>query len=113
MGVDAVLYRLVRAGPARRQPSYVAVAVVADPDDVLLDLMRRVRGGGRTPLLDRVDPLGELVVNAEAVPQLLPELRCLAEAARAPAEVEQIRQLVLLARRCLNGRDVEIRFESD
>lgn len=113
MGVDAVLYRLVRAGPARRRPSYVASETVADPDDVLLDLLKRVRGGGRTPLLDRIDPLGELVVNAEAVPQLLAELRCLAEVARSPVETTQVRRLALLARRCLNGRDVEIRFEGD
>ncbi len=113
MGVDAVLYRLVRAGPTRRRPSYVASEVVADPDDVLLDLLKRVRGGGRTPLLDRVDPLGELVVGAGSAPQLLAELRCLAEAARAPAEIDQVRRLALLARRCVNTRDVEIRFEGD
>ncbi|WP_406036859.1 hypothetical protein OG799_20805 [Micromonospora sp. NBC_00898] len=113
MGVDAVLYRLVRAGPGRGRPSHVAAGVVADPDDVLLDLLKRVRGGGRTPLLDRVDPLGELVVSAEAAPQLLAELRCLAEVARAPAEVDRVRRLALLARRCLTSRDVEIRFEGD
>ena len=88
-------------------------SVVADPDDVLLDLLKRVRGGGRTPLLDRVDPLGELVVSAEAAPQLLAELRCLAEVAGAPVEVDRVRRLALLARRCLASRDVEIRFEGD
>lgn len=113
MGVDAVLYRLVRAGPGHRRPSYVAAQVVPDPDDVLLDLLKRVRGGGRTPLLDRIDPLGELVVDAEAAPRLLAELRCLAEVARAPVETEQVRRLTLLARRCLRDREVEIRFEGD
>lgn len=113
MGVDAVLYRLVRAGPGHRRPSYVPAEVVADPDDVLLDLLKRVRGGGRTPLLDRVDPLGQLVVGTEAAPQLLAELRCLAEVARAPAEEDQVRRLRLLVRRCLSNRDVEIRFEGE
>ncbi|MFG3685855.1 hypothetical protein [Micromonospora sp. NPDC047740] len=113
MGVDAVLYRVVRAGPVCHRPSYVASEVVADPDDVLLDLLKRARGGGRTPLLDRVDPLGESVVDAEATQQLLAELRCLAELARTPAEVTHIRRLALLARRCLDRRDVEIRFEGD
>lgn len=113
VGVDAVLYRVVRAGPPRRQPSYVATETVADPDDVLLDLLKRVKGGGRTPLLDRVDPLGELVVGVGSAPQLLDELRCLAEVARGPVEAERIRRLTLLARRCLNGREVEIRFEGD
>ncbi|WP_319458865.1 hypothetical protein [Micromonospora sp. RTP1Z1] len=113
MGVDAVLYRLVRAGPGRRRPSHVAADVVADPDDVLLDLLTRVRGAGRTPLLDRVDPLGELVVGAESAPQLLAELRCLAEVARASTEVDRVRRLALLVRRCVTSRDVEIRFEGD
>lgn len=113
MGVDAVLYRLMRAGPDRRHPSYVSVDMVADPDDVLLDLLERVRGGGRTPVLDRVDSLGELVVSHEAAGQLLAELRCLAEVARAPAEFDQIRRLALLVRRCLASREVEIRFEGD
>ncbi|WP_089157003.1 hypothetical protein [Micromonospora sp. NBS 11-29] len=113
MGVDAVLYRRVRAGADRRRSSYISIEVVADPQDVLLDLLTRVRGGGRTPLLDRVVPLGELVVDADRVPHLLTELRCLAEAARVPAETDQIRRLARLARRCLEGRDVEIRFEGD
>lgn len=113
MGVDAVRYRLVRAGPGRRHPSYVPAEVVADPDDVLLELLGRVRGGGRTPLLDRIDPLGELVVGPDGVPQLLADLRCLAEVARSPAERDQVRRLALLARRCLHHPNVEIRFEGD
>ncbi|MEV0001979.1 hypothetical protein AB0H28_06770 [Micromonospora sp. NPDC050980] len=113
MGVDAVLYRRVRSGADRRRLSYVSVEVVADRQDVLLDLLARVRGGGRTPMLDRVDPLGELTVDAGQVPRLLTELRCLLEVARAPQEVEQVRRLARLAHRCLEGRDVELRFEGD
>ncbi|MFC0006102.1 hypothetical protein [Micromonospora siamensis] len=113
MGVDAVLYRVVRAGPGKRRPAYVTAEVVPDPDDVLLELLRRVRGGGRTPLLDLVDPLGQLVVGAEAAPRLMAELRCLAEVATAPPEVSHVRRLGLLVRRCLRDRDVEIRFEGD
>ncbi|MFI5833188.1 hypothetical protein ACIA5A_05870 [Micromonospora sp. NPDC051300] len=113
MGVDAVLYRRVRAGTDRRRSSYVSIEVVADRQDVLLDLLTRVRGGGRTPMLDRVAPLGELTVDAEQVPHLLTELRCLLEAARAPQEVDQIRRLARLAHRCREGRDVELRFEGD
>ncbi|MGC4895718.1 hypothetical protein [Micromonospora sp. DT31] len=113
MGVDAVLYRQVRAGSDRRRPVYVSIEVVADPQDVLLDLLKRVRGSGRTPLLDRVDPVGELTVHADRVAQLVAELPCLAEMARAPAEVDHIRRLARLARRCGERRDVEIRFEGD
>ncbi|MGC5017872.1 hypothetical protein [Micromonospora sp. DT47] len=112
MGLDVVLYRRVRAGHGRR-PSSVAAQVVPDPDDLLLDLLTRVRGGGRTPMLDRIDPLGELVVGPETAPGLLTELRCLAEAARTPAETAQVRRAALLVQRCARERDVEIRFEGD
>ncbi|MFI1192608.1 hypothetical protein ACH4T9_04950 [Micromonospora sp. NPDC020750] len=113
MGLDVVLYRLVHPGPGRRRPSYASVQVVADPRDVLVDLLARVRGGGRTPFLDRLDPGGELVVAVGQVPQLLAELRYLGEAAGNPAEAEQVRRLVGLARRCLRDHDVQLRFEGD
>ncbi|MFG2104293.1 hypothetical protein ACIBXA_04625 [Micromonospora echinaurantiaca] len=112
MGVEVVLYRVIGAGPGRRRTSYVPAEVLPDPDDVLLDLVRRVRGGGRTPLLDRVDPIGELLVPAEQVAQLLAELRCLAEVARTTPELTHVRRLDRLARRC-RDRDMEIRFEGD
>ncbi|MCM0678778.1 hypothetical protein NCC78_29490 [Micromonospora phytophila] len=113
MGVDVVLYRAVGAGPGRGRVSYVPAEVLPDPDDVLLDLIRRVRGGGRTPLLDRVDPVGLLVVSADRTPQLLAELRCLAEVARTNPEMTHVRRLDRLARRCRQDREMEIRFEGD
>ncbi|MGK5672027.1 hypothetical protein ACSNOB_04145 [Micromonospora sp. URMC 106] len=111
MGVDVVLYRVVGVGPGRRR--LVPAEVLPDPDDVLLDLVQRVRGGGRTPLLDRVDPVGELVLPADQAPQLLAELRCLAEVARTAPEVTHVRRLDLLARHCRQDREMEIRFEGD
>ena len=112
MGLDVVLYRRVRGGPGHRLSS-VASQVVPDPDDQLVGLLARVRGGGRTPTLDRIDPLGELVVGPETASRLLTELGCLAEAARTPAETAQVRRVALLVQRCVRERDVEIRFEGD
>ncbi|SCG57890.1 hypothetical protein [Micromonospora halophytica] len=111
MGLDVVLYRLVRG--SGRRPSPVAAQMVADPDDLLLDLVKRGRGGGRTPTLDRIDPLGELVVGAERASDLLAELDRLAEVARTPAETAQLGRVVTLVRRCAHERDLEIRFEGD
>lgn len=113
MGLDVVLYRMVRAGVTSRRSSYVPVEVVDDSDDVLLRLLTRVRGGGRTPLLDRFDPTGELVVSAPEAPRLLAELRSLAEVTGTPAEAARVRSLAALTRRCIRGHDVEIRFEGD
>ncbi|MEV4478772.1 hypothetical protein AB0K04_21745 [Micromonospora coxensis] len=111
MGLDVVLYRLVR-GQGRR-PSPVAARVVADPDDLLLDLVKRGRGGGRTPTLDRIDPLGELVIGADRAAEVLAELDRLAEVARTPAETAQLNRVATLVRRCAQERDLEIRFEAD
>ncbi|KAB1137230.1 hypothetical protein F6X68_26670 [Micromonospora sp. AMSO12t] len=91
----------------------VPAEVLPDPDDVLLNLVRRVRGTGRTPLLDRVDPVGELVVPAGQAPQLLAEVRCLAEVSRSTPELTHVRRLDRLARRCRQDRAMEIRFEGD
>lgn len=113
MGLDVVLYRVVRSGTPARRCTYVPVEVVDDSDDVLLRLLIRVRGSGRTPLLDRVDPTGELAVAAPDASRLLAELRCLAEAAGSPAEQARVRDLAALVRRCIRGHDVEIRFEGD
>ncbi|MEU4568476.1 hypothetical protein [Micromonospora sp. NPDC023956] len=113
MGLDVVLYRVVRSAGSARGSSYVPVEVVDDSDDVLLRLLVRARGGGRTPLLDRFEPAGELVVRAPEAPRLLAELRCLAQVAASPAEMARIRSLAALTRRCMRGRDVEIRLEGD
>ncbi|MEH1100357.1 hypothetical protein [Micromonospora sp. CPCC 205561] len=111
MGVDVVLYRAVASGSGGRR--VVPAEVLPDPDEVLLGLVGRVRGTGRTPLLDRVDPVGELVVSAGQAPQLLAELRCLAEVARSTPEMTHVRRLDRLARRCRQDREMEIRFEGD
>ncbi|MEU9506478.1 hypothetical protein AB0D32_09390 [Micromonospora sp. NPDC048170] len=111
MGVDVVLYRAVGAGSGRRR--VVPAEVVPDPDDVLLNLVKRVRGVGRTPLLDQVDPVGELVIPAGQAPQLLAEVRCLAEVARSTPEMTHVRRLDRLVRRCREDRAMEIRFEGD
>ncbi|MEV0152185.1 hypothetical protein AB0H57_00360 [Micromonospora sp. NPDC050686] len=113
MGLDAVLYRVVRAGSSGRRSSYVPVQVVSDDDEVLLGLLARVRGGGRTPLLDRLDPVRDAVVVPEQGAQLLAELRCLVEVAGSQRETDRIRALAALTRRCLRERDAEIRFEGD
>ncbi|MFI7578384.1 hypothetical protein [Micromonospora sp. NPDC049497] len=111
MGVDVVLYRMVPVGPGRRR--YVTAEVLPDPDDVLLGLVRRVRSTGRTPVLDRVDPVGLLVVPADRAAHLADELACLEEVARDEAEVAHVRRLDRLARRLRADHDMELRFEGD
>ncbi|QGN50229.1 hypothetical protein ACN26Y_00855 [Micromonospora sp. WMMD558] len=110
MGLDVVLYRAL---PAGRRVSYVPVRVVPDNDDTLLGLLDRIRGAGRTPLLDGLDPVGDRAFDARSVPTLLEELRCLADVAGSEAEAARVRSVVALARRCLREPGTEIRFEGD
>lgn len=114
VGMDVVLYRTVEEpGPGRRRVSHVAVDVLPDPDDVLADLLARVRGQGRTPLLDRADPVGEFIVPASRASRLLAELPHLAAAARDAREVGHVRDLARLARRCHPDGLMELRLEGD
>ncbi|NJP30778.1 hypothetical protein [Micromonospora thermarum] len=111
MGLDVVLYRALPAG--NRRVSYVPVRVVPDNDDTLLGLLDRIRGAGRTPLLDRLDPVGDQAFDARSVPTLLEELRFLANVAGTEVEAARVRSVVALARRCLREPGTEIRFEGD
>ncbi|RKN49318.1 hypothetical protein [Micromonospora endolithica] len=111
MGVDVVLYRAVSVGTGRRR--HVPMELLPDPDDALLDLVRRVRGTGRTPVLDQVDPVGLLVVPADWADSLLAELDRLAEAARGPAELAHVHRLEGLVHRLRADREMELRFEGD
>ncbi|MEU4381965.1 hypothetical protein [Micromonospora echinofusca] len=47
------------------------------------------------------------------MPQLLAEVRCLAEVARSTPEMTHVRLLDRLVRRCRQERATEIRFEGD
>ncbi|MER7456148.1 hypothetical protein [Micromonospora sp. NPDC126480] len=111
MGLDVVLYRTLRA--SSRGVSYVPVRVVPDDDDTLRGLLDRHRGAGRTPLLDRLDRVGEQAFDAQSVPTLLTELRSLAEVAGSDVEVAHVRDVAALARRCLQEPGTELRFEGD
>ncbi len=110
VGLDVVLYRTLRAS---RRVSYVPVRVVPDDDDTLRGLLDRIRGAGGTPLLDRLDRVGEQGFDARSLPTLLAELRRLAEAAGSEAEAAHVRDVLALARRCLREPGTELRFEGD
>lgn len=111
VGLDVVLYRTL--GASNRRVSYVPVRVVPDDDDTLRGLLDRIRGAGRTPLLDRLDRVGEQAFDAQSVPILLTELRNLAEVVGSEVEAAHVRDVVTLARRCLREPGTELRFEGD
>lgn len=75
MGVDVVLMTVSRAGTGpRRRKATPAGASLTDSGDVLVRLVDRVRGCGKTPMLERIDPYGDLILTPIEMPQLLEEL---------------------------------------
>jgi hypothetical protein len=75
MGVDVVLMKVSRAGtsPRRRKVTPVG-ASLTDLDDVLVRLVDRLRGCGQAPMLERIDPYGDLILTPVEMPQLLQEV---------------------------------------
>jgi hypothetical protein len=75
MGVDVVLMKVSRAGTsARRRKVTPMGASLTDSGDVLVRLVDRVRGSGRAPMLERIDPYRDLILTPVEMPQLLEEL---------------------------------------
>lgn len=75
MGADVVLMKVSRAGTSPRRRKVTPVrAWLTDSGDVLVRFVDRVRGCGQAPMLERIDPYGDLILSPVEMPQLLAEL---------------------------------------
>jgi hypothetical protein len=112
MGVDVELYRHEQRGSSpRRAVNHLQASLLTH--DVLDGLLDRVHGHGSTPMLDRIDPVKDLVLTSQEMPQLLAELAHLASHARTPAEAKIVQELTALAARCRDNRDLQLHFVGD
>ncbi|WP_030508290.1 hypothetical protein [Microbispora rosea] len=111
MGVDAVLMRVEQRGTSPKRRKLTPVAVAPDPKDVFVRVVDQVRGHGTHPMLERVDPYGSLILSPAEMPQLLSELARLPTS--AAQDVEAIRRLEDLARRCAAGPVTELHLDGD
>ncbi|GII22846.1 hypothetical protein Pme01_24430 [Planosporangium mesophilum] len=87
---------------------------VVDWDDLFVGLLNKVCNRGRTPLFDRIDPYGDLVLSGAEMTQLLAELPTVAAAAGSEAEKDFLAGLERLARQCAaNPSDHRLHFVGD
>lgn len=114
LGVDVVLMRVGRAGTSPRRRKVVPVGPdLADSDDVFVSLVERVRGRDRAPMLERVDPYGDLVLTSGEMPQLLAELGYLRGLATSIEERERVTRLERLAVMCMADPALELHVAGD
>ncbi|MEW9527749.1 hypothetical protein [Microbispora sp. NPDC049125] len=111
MGVDAVLVRVEQHGTSPKRRKLAPIAVAPDPKDVFVRLVGQVRGRGTHPMLERVDPYGSLILSPAEMPQFLAELARLPTS--AAQDVEAIRRLEDLARRCAADPATELHLDGD
>jgi hypothetical protein len=120
MGVDVELRRPEPKGPGsanntRRRPRITSTVIdeMIDGDDVFVRLLGRVYGQGRTPLLDKIDPYGDLRMNSANMPQFLAELTVLETRAGAADEHQVIADLRRLAHACAQDAALRLLFVGD
>ena len=114
MGVDVVLMDVSRTGTGpRRRKATPAGASLTDSGDVLVRFVDRVRGSGKAPMLERIDPYGDLILTPVEMPQLLEELARVRGLAVTDAQREILTRLERLAIRCGDDTATELRFQGD
>lgn len=113
MGIDVELRRHRQLGTSPRRATSQLEATLASSDGVLNELLERISGSGRTPMLDRIDPFRDLNLTHDEMPQLLTELAILATTARTPAERGAVQDLIALAERCRDDRALRLHFWGD
>ncbi|WP_212833467.1 hypothetical protein [Catellatospora sp. TT07R-123] len=112
MGIDVILARRTRTGTGPRRAEVKEVDFVAASGDVVERILAAVWDSGRTPMLDRADPVGDLILTSAEMDQLRAELEILREAVPA-RDVSVVEAMLRLARLCQEHPDLEIWFQGD
>ncbi|NJC69866.1 hypothetical protein HC031_09060 [Planosporangium thailandense] len=113
MGVDVELIRVEQQGTSPRRRRDTQVAVVADARGRFTEALERVQHGGKTPMLDRIDPYGLLELSPVEMPQFLGELSELVARAEGTAEHEVLAAVRRLAEACRDDSDLRLRLVGD
>jgi hypothetical protein len=120
VGVNVELRRPEPKGPGssnskRRRPRITSTVIdeMIDGDDVFVKLLARVYGKRRTPLLDKIDPYGDLQMNSANMPQFLAELAVLETCAGAADEHRVIGDLRRIAHACAQDAALRLLFAGD
>jgi hypothetical protein len=84
--------------------------VVCDTRLRFAESVERVRHGGSTPMLDRIDLYGTLELSWDDMPQFLDEVGQLLAVAVNDQEREVLEAVRRLAERCRDDRTMALRF---
>jgi hypothetical protein len=108
---DIELWQAVQAGTSPRRCHHTVVARLADPS--LERALARAQDRGRTPMLDRIDPLKDLELGPADMPQLLQELAIVSPMLADGTERHAVDELAALAARCRDDRSLVLAFIGD
>ena len=96
-------------GTSSRRRRLTQLDVVRDTRDVLA----RICGRSKLPMLRRVDPYGDLILSSSEVPQFLEELKTELELATGDEERSLLTAVSKLAERCLTDPSTELQLQGD
>ncbi|MFJ8021074.1 hypothetical protein [Streptomyces sp. NPDC096311] len=109
MGVDVILMQINQKGtsPKRRQMAVVEIV----PDGA--DSFSRMCAESDTPMLQRVDPYGSLVLTAQQMEQFVQEVDLLRGRTESTSNIAQLDRIKTLAERCMGDSLLELHLEGD
>jgi hypothetical protein len=113
VGIDVELRRVMQEGTSPRRRKTESARWLDDPGECFDALLDRVQHSGRTPILDRIDPIKDLELTPSEMPQLLEELVVAEAEVKNPAERSVLLELRALAEQCRNDPRLTLVFVGD
>jgi hypothetical protein len=113
VGVDVELRHVIQEGTSPRRRKTKSVRRLVDPGGRFDALLHRVQHRGRTPMLDRIDPIKDLELTSSEMSQLLEELVVAEAEVNSPAERSVVLELRVLAEECGNDPRLTLNFVGD
>jgi hypothetical protein len=112
VGIDVVLMRREQHGTSPKRAKRVGVESVSGHGDAVQDVLGRVWDSGKAPLLDRIDPVSDVVLTWDDMSQLLAELDVLRQLTDGDQRLI-VDRIIGLAERCESDSTLEIWFQGD
>ncbi|XKK63476.1 hypothetical protein HFP71_14165 [Streptomyces sp. ARC32] len=109
MGVDVVLVQVSKNGSSPRKRRVTVLEVISDCTDVFSGMCQE----SDTPMLQRVDPYGSLVLTAQQMDQFAQEVNLLSKRFKSASHTSRLEQITALAYRCMNDSSLELHLEGD
>ncbi|MCX5186682.1 hypothetical protein [Streptomyces sp. NBC_00268] len=109
MGVDVILMQINQKGTSPKRRQMEVLGIVPDGSDSFA----RMCAESETPMLQRVDPYGSLVLTAQQMEQFVQEAGLLRGRTASTPNISQLEQIKILAERCMGDSSLELHLEGD